>query len=74
MFLTEDEIIELTNRRRRKSQSQVLNALGIQHKVRPDGTLLVLRSHVENELGGAEAAEAVKKKEKEPNWGALAHA
>lgn len=72
MFLTDDEIAELTNRIHRKSQRTVLNALGIAYKIRPDGSLLVARAHVLKELGVAEDKKQAK--EKEPNWGALAHA
>lgn len=72
MFLTAEEIAELTNKTHRKSQRTVLNALGIAYKVRPDGTLLVARAHVLKELGVAE--DKKKAKDAEPNWGALAHA
>jgi hypothetical protein len=67
MFLTADEIENLTAKQRRAAQRVVLNALGIQHKVRPDGSLAVLRSHVEREFGGALPAGAAKKPQ-EPNW------
>ncbi|VVE46865.1 DUF4224 domain-containing protein [Pandoraea terrigena] len=52
IFLTKDEIREMTGRVRYKSQALVLSALGIEHKVRPDGSMLVLRAHVEQSLGG----------------------
>ena len=52
MFLTDDEVKELTGKSRRASQVKVLNSLGIIHKIRPDGSLLILRSHVEQLLGG----------------------
>ncbi|WP_224785387.1 DUF4224 domain-containing protein [Pandoraea pnomenusa] len=51
IFLTRDEIRVMTGRVRHKSQALVLSALGIEHKVRPDGSLLVLRAHVEQSLG-----------------------
>lgn len=66
MFLTPAEIAELTKKQRCKAQRMVLNALGINHKVRPDGSLLVLRTHVEKELGGVPAGKT--KKAQEPNW------
>jgi hypothetical protein len=69
VFLSDDEIAQLTQKKRRPTQRKVLNALGVSHKPRPDGTLVVLRSHVEKLLGGHIAAPA--KKEPEPNWGAL---
>ena len=67
MFLTEEEIRELTNRKQRSAQVMVLNALGITHKVRPDGSLVVLRAHVEHELGYRTPPPAKKEKEFEPN-------
>lgn len=70
MFLTEEEIRELTGKTRRSSQAKVLNTLGIVHKIRPDGSLVVLRSHVEQQLGGR-APPAKKEKEYEPNWAFL---
>lgn len=72
MFLTQDEIVELTGKRRRESQRQVLNALGVVYKVRPDGSLVVARAHAMKEFGVAE--DKKKQKDVEPNWGALAHA
>ena len=51
MFLTRDEVKEMTGQKR-AAQAKVLNSMGIAHKVRPDGTLLVLRSHVIEQLGG----------------------
>lgn len=67
MFLTEEEIKDLTQRVQHQAQAKMLNALGLTHKVRSDGSLLVLRSHVEKELGGAPAARS-KAKVVEPNW------
>lgn len=52
IFLTRDEIRQLTGRMRHKSQDLVLSTMGIEHKVRPDGSMLVLRAHVEQSLGG----------------------
>ena len=52
MFLTVDEVRELTGRQRRQAQGETLRALGIEHRVRPDGSVLVLRAHVEHQLGG----------------------
>lgn len=70
VFLDTEELEELTNKQRYTAQRKVLNALGITHKTRPDGSLLVLRSHVEKLLGGdVESKKA--KKAKEPNWGAM---
>ena len=65
MFLTRLEIIELTNRTRRHAQVRTLIFMGIHHVVRPDGSIAVLRSHVEHMLCGQIS---VKLKRKEPNW------
>jgi hypothetical protein len=69
MFLDNEEIAEMTDRKTRVAQRRMLNALGIVYRIRADGGLLVLRSHVERELGGAPAV-ATKKKEFIPNWSA----
>lgn len=63
MFLTHEDLIELTDRRQRASQAHVLRALGIEHKIRPDGRVMVLREHVKQQFGAradkqAEPAEA----------------
>ena len=52
MFLTRDEVKEMTGKQKCAAQAKVLNSMGIAHKVRPDGTVLVLRSHVIEQLGG----------------------
>lgn len=70
MFLTDEELKQLTGRQRAHAQRTVLNALGIQHKVRPDGSLVVLRSHVEKELGGVSGPGKAKKRT-EPDWSAI---
>lgn len=69
MFLTPEEISALTNRKARKCQRAVLNHMGIEHKVRPDGSLVVLRSHVEKSLGGNSASDRLITIE--PNWSAI---
>lgn len=73
MFLTESELIELTLKRRRSSQSQVLKFMGIEHRVRPDGSIAVLREHVNRSLGGLEMLDTItqQKSTLQPNWGAL---
>lgn len=69
MFLDNDEIRELTGRVQYRAQAKMLRSLGLTHKIRADGTLLVLRAHVERELGGAPSA-AARKREFVPNWSA----
>lgn len=68
MFLTKEDLVHLTGRHQRSSQAQVLRAMGIEHRVRPDGHVVVLRSHVEF-LFGAEANHR-STGEPIPDWGA----
>ncbi len=51
MFLTDAEICELTQRTQHSAQIRVLCFFGIAHKQRPDGSVAVLRAHVEKEFG-----------------------
>ena len=69
MFLTPDEIKELTKRTRYGAQAEMLQGLGIVHKIRNDGSLIVLRTHVEQQLGATVTVKAVKKSAG-PNWDA----
>lgn len=71
MFLNDSEIQKLTKRKRAKAQQRQLNAMGIQHKVRADGSLVVLSAHVEKLLGGNVESS---KRAREPKWEALAYA
>ena len=68
-FLTEDEIRQLTHRKRRSSQSEALNGMGITHVIRPDDSVAVLRSHIEKTLGGL--PEKDKMKVWQPDWSYL---
>ena len=70
MFLTPDELVQLTGRRRSSAQAMALCRMGMEHKTRPDGTVAVLRAHVERVFG--ESVSASKTREEEPNWSALA--
>ncbi|MRT31210.1 DUF4224 domain-containing protein [Herbaspirillum sp. CAH-3] len=73
MFLNERDIADLTKRKRAKAQQKQLNAMGIQYKVRADGSLVVLQAHVEKLLGAGEQS-ARQLSVREPNWKALTHA
>lgn len=53
MFLIQDELVELTGRSKRSAQETTLRMMGIEHKVRADGRLIVSRLHVEQILGVA---------------------
>lgn len=55
MFLTPEELQQLTGRKRRNAQVLVLRFMGIEHRVRPDGSVVVLRAHVEQVLGVGES-------------------
>jgi hypothetical protein len=66
IFLDQSEIEALTGKVRRPAQEKALNSMGIEHKIRPDGKIVVLRSHIETTLGGpkSERTQAAR----EPNW------
>jgi hypothetical protein len=68
MFLTDDELVDMTRRRRKASQRRVLMAMGLKYRVRPDGSLAVLRAHVEVVFGVASEAS---RKALEPRWDAI---
>jgi hypothetical protein len=55
LLLTDDELTELTGRRRVDAQERELRALGIPFGRRTDGALVVLRSVVVQLLGGGVA-------------------
>ncbi|RRW90630.1 DUF4224 domain-containing protein [Pandoraea apista] len=68
LTLSENELRELTQRQKYTAQVKVLRAMGIEHRIRPDGTVAVLRSHLENLMGGARKTR--KETEWLPNWSA----
>lgn len=67
-FCNEADLYELTHLRRPSAQVRALRSMGIEHKVRPDGTVLVLRSHVEHLLNPVKRNTVARR---EPNWGAV---
>lgn len=67
IVLTDIELEQLTGRKRRDAQLRALRFMGIDHKIRPDGSLAVLRTHVERELGATTATT----KSTEPDWRTL---
>lgn len=69
MFLSKEELQALTNRVQYAAQVRTLRGMGVQHCVRPDGSVAVMRSHVEA-LFGVQARNATRAPI-EPNWGAL---
>jgi hypothetical protein len=66
LCLTEAEISQLTGKKRLSAQLRALRFMAIDHKQRPDGSAMVLRSQLggANEGAGTEAA----KKRTQPNW------
>lgn len=65
MFLTSEEIKQLTGKVRRPSQVSALKQMRVNFTLRPDGCPIVLKSHIERVLDGK--PESNKKKE-EPDW------
>ncbi len=61
LILSDDEIKALTRKHHRRLQSQALSALGIEHKRRADGSIVVLREHVTRVLCNEQAARQTKK-------------
>lgn len=50
IILAGEEIIALTGKRRSDAQRRALDRMGVRYAVRPDGSLAVLRAHVERIL------------------------
>ena len=70
LCLTPLEICHITGRKRRPSQIRTLRFMGIEYRVRPDGSILVSRAHVEKLLDGDSVKRRIKK-HAEPNWSAI---
>jgi len=66
MILTEEEIIEITERKQYTQQAKILRFLGITFMPRPDGSLVVLKMHVEKLLGGF--PDKPVRVKSQPNW------
>lgn len=67
MFLSSDEIHSMTERVQRRAQAKMLRSMGIEFRQRADGSLAVLRRHVEK-VFGAGAEQKSKTKDFQPNW------
>ena len=70
MFLNEEELVSLTQRKQHSAQATVLRSMGIIFKIRPDASLAVLRAHIEAEFGAVRKA-TPKMRQFEPNWDAI---
>jgi hypothetical protein len=71
IVLTKDEVEALTGRHRKDAQIKALRFMGSEHRVRPDGTVAVLKAHIEQILGAASPAPRQRSIRSEPNWAAL---
>ena len=71
MFLTSEEVIDLTHKKHRSAQICALRCMGIEHRIRPDGSVAVLRSYIEKILGAGDSNNGRIKPEIEPNWSAV---
>lgn len=69
MMLTNDELVQLTGKRAKNAQIRALRFMCIDHKIRPDGSVAVLRAHVDHVMGGG--MHLSQPKEMEPNWEAI---
>jgi hypothetical protein len=67
LCLSDDELYELTHKRRFSARLRALNAMGIESRVRPDRTLAVCRSHVDAVLSGRVHFDRAPRIA-EPNW------
>ena len=67
MFLTPEELVELTGKRQAAAQVRALRFMGLEHRIRPDGSVAVLTEHVLNEMG-VKASKHKKEKEWVPKW------
>lgn len=67
-FLSAAEISQLTARRQSRAQRMALNHMGVMHKTRPDGTLVVARAHVESLLGINAPSKASREAEPDLSW------
>ena len=68
MFLSHEELVQLTGRRQSTSQVKALRFMGIEHKIRPDGSVAVLAEHVKDVMGMTSDGPSRKEKEWEPDW------
>lgn len=66
MFLTSEEVIDLTGKKRPSAQVRALRGMGIEHRVRADGKVIVARAHIEKILDCN--VENKVKKRIEPKW------
>jgi hypothetical protein len=69
MFLTYEQLIELTGKTQKAAQRRVLDAMAIEYKVRPNGTLVVHEEHVTKIRKGLDTENPARLKvAPSPNW------
>lgn len=69
MFLTAEQLRELTKKQRAPAQARVLRDMGIRHGVRPDGSIVVMESAADAVLGPGGSA---KLRKSAPNFDKVA--
>ena len=69
-FLSEDEVQALTERKVRPAQVRALKSMGIEHRVRPDGSVAILRAHIFKVFDGDSNTRS-KQPVVSPNWDAM---
>lgn len=71
-FLLPEEIANLTDKKRRPAQLRVLQAMKIEHKVRPNNSIAILRAHINKVFdGNADTAARKTKKTGEADFAAI---
>lgn len=68
LVLSEAQLYEVTHKKRPAAQCRALRTMGIEHRQRPDGTVLVHRAHIDNLLGIVANAKVTSAKRFEINW------
>jgi hypothetical protein len=69
-FLSDEEVHALTERKVRPAQVRALKTMGIEHRVRPDGSIAILRAHIYKVFDGDSATRS-QPKVVQPNWDAI---
>lgn len=67
LFLSPAEVVELTGKRIPAAQARALNKMGVTHKRRADGAVLVHRLSCD-EMFGIKPCSTIPPKRKEINW------
>ena len=70
LFLDTEEVQALTKKSVRPAQVRALKAMGIEHRVRPDGSVAILRAHITKVFDGFTETKK-QTKHAEPNWEAM---